>query len=245
MSRIRFIVILILTAVAITLSGCAKFPTGAVTTGKQLVITLKVRGQIAPIDELNPGLNRHYFIAIDNDGEGISDSDPNTGPWAVAFPPYGGNGWVTSQRAQESLGVTDFLQYDAANPGGYLYRFVPGTFLLSYTNPQPPIRYELIDAGTVRFTIDLGQLDRNPDDNIEIEQLDINIITTNELAVNPNQLYPGRQFDGMGPTGQDYVTVDTTNDGSYSGTDDDMVGVSDLDLDIDYWSIQVQTVSSR
>jgi len=73
----------------------------------------------------------------------------------------------------------------------------------------------------------------------------VNFITTNELAVNPNQLYPNRQFDGLGPTGQDYVTIDTTTDRLYSGNDDDSITVTDADIDISYWSIQVQTVSSR
>ncbi len=79
----------------------------------------------------------------------------------------------------------------------------------------------------------------------KIRQLDINIITTNELAVNPNQLYPYRQFDGLGPSGQDYVTIDTTLDRLYTGEDTDTASPTDPDIDIVYWSIQVQSVASR
>ena len=227
-------------AVLSTLTGCAKFPGTPTTTGKQLVLTLKVRGRITPVDAANPSIHHYYYVAIDNDG------NQYTGPWAVAYPPYGGNGWVTSRDAQKSIGVTSFIEYDAANPGGYVYAFLPNSFLLQYTNPQPPVRYEVLDGGaTLRFIIDFSQIATTAFPVASIKQLDINLITTNQLAVDPNQLYPERQFDGLGPSGQDYVTVDTTADRLYTGTDLDSATPSDEDLDIVYWSIQVQTVSSR
>lgn len=232
---------LVLIVALSTLSGCARFPSTPPQTGKQLVVTLQVRGSVTPVGPDNRP--HYYFIAIDNDG------DPNTGPWAVAFPPYGGNGWVTSKDAVTSKGVTSFLEYDSANPGGYIYRMVPGSFLLQYDNPQVPIRYELLDNGsTIRFVIDFAQIAINQaqrDDPTLIEQLDINFITTNELAIDPNQLYPTRQFDGLGPSGQDYVNIDTRTDRLYSDDDSDAHGITDSDLDIVYWSVQVQTVSSR
>jgi len=240
MSRTRTSAILVLAALSSTLAGCAKFPTTAPITGKQLVLTFKVRGQISLVDAANPAIRHYYFVAIDN------DNDQYTGPWAVAFPPYGGNGWVTSRDATKSVGVTSFLEYDAANPGGYIYSFIPGSYFLQYTNPQPPIRYELLDGGTtLRFIIDFSQIATDTIPADQIRELDINFITTNELAVNPSQLYPGREFDGLGPTGQDYVTVDTTTDRLYTGQDADTATPTDADLDIVYWSVQVQTVASR
>jgi len=239
--QMRPICRLILSAVILsTLVGCAKFPSTAPRTGKQLVITLKVRGRITPIDDVDPTVRHYYFIAIDN------DNDQYTGPWAVAFPPYGGNGWVTSRDAHRSIGVTSFLEYDAANPGGYIYSFVPGSFLLQYTNPQPPVRSEILEGGsTLRFIIDFSQIATAAVPADKITQLDINIITTNELAVNPNQLYPNRQFDGFGPSGQDYLTVGTTQDRLYTGQDTDTATPTDEDIDIIYWSVQVQSVASR
>ncbi|MDH7602465.1 MAG: hypothetical protein QHI38_10010 [Armatimonadota bacterium] len=221
-------------------SGCARFPDSPPATGKQIVLTLKVRGKVTLTDPVNPSTRHYYFIAIDN------DNDQYTGPWAVAFPPYGGNGWVTSRDADRSLGATSFIEYSAANPAGYIYAFVPGSFLLQYTNPQPPVRLDILEGGsTLRVTIDLRQVATSSIPAERISELDINFITTNELAINPNQTYPNRQFDGLGPSGQDYVTIDTTVDKIYQGQDEDLVSPTDPDLDIVYWSVEVQTVSSR
>jgi len=238
--RSRSTVYIACAVILTTLCGCSRFPSTPPTVGKQLVLTLRVQGRISPIDAQDPSIRRYYFIAIDN------DNDPNTGPWAVAFPPYGGNGWVTSRDADRSIGVTHFIEYDAANPAGYLYGFVPNSFFLLTTPPQPPIRYELLDGGsTLRFVIDFGQIATASIPADQIKELNINFITTNQLAVNPNELYPNRQFDGLGPTGQDYITVDATTDRLYSGDDIDAYPVTDPDLDIIYWSVQVQTASSR
>lgn len=225
---------------AVLCCGCARFPDTLPTTGKQLVLTLTVRGKITLTDPADPSVRHYYFVAIDN------DNDQYTGPWAVAFPPYGGNGWVTSRDAAQSKGVTSFLEYSSANPSGYIYSFVPGSYLTSYTNPQPPLHLEILDGGrTLRVTIDLRQVETSDVPAERITQLDINFITTNELAINPNQVYPNRQFDGLGPTGQDYVTIDTTIDRIYQGDDEDAITPADADIDIQHWSVEVQTVASR
>lgn len=222
-----------------TLTGCAKFPTGAVTTGKQLVLTLKVRGKINPIDSTSPNTRRHYFIAIDN------DNNPNTGPWAAIFPPYGGNGWVTSQDANHSIGLTSFVQYDASNTEGYIYGVLPGSFFLNVTAPQTPIRAELLDGGsTLRVVIDFSQIATAAIPADQIKQLDINFITTNAMPLT-GEFVAGRIWDGLGPSGKNYVTVDTTNDRLYYDYNADGPAVSDPDLEIVYWSVEVQTVSSR
>lgn len=228
-------------AIAFTLSGCAKFPTTAPTTGKQLVVTLKVRGVVRPTDPADPGNSRYYFIAIDNDG------DSNTGPFAALYPPYGGTGWVTSRDASRSVGMTSFVEYDANNPQGYIYGVLPGSFFLNRTPPQPPIRYEILDGGsTIRFVVDFSQIATTaiPADNIR--ELDINFITTNRLP-NSQEIVESRQIDGLGPSGQDYATIDTTTDRTYSDDDVDASNftLTDPDLDIVSWTISVQTVSSR
>lgn len=221
------------------LTGCAKFPTGAVTTGKQLVLTLKVRGTINPIDATDPSIRRHYFIAIDN------DNNPNTGPWAAVFPPYGGNGWVTSQDANNSIGLTSYVQYDASNTAGYIYGVLPGSFFLNVTPPQTPIRAELLEGGsTLRVVVDFSQIATAAIPVDQIRQLDINFITTNAMPLT-GEFVPGRIWDGLGPSGKNYVTVDTTNDRVYYDYNADGPSVSDPDLEIVYWSAEVQTVSSR
>ena len=241
MCKSQTTILLIAAAVLSTLSGCAKFPTGPTTTGKQLVVTLKVRGRINPLDPAEPNIQRHYFVAIDN------DNDPNTGPLAALYPPYGGTGWVTSQNAAQSVGLTSFVQYDAANPQGYIYGVLPGSFFLNRTAPQPPIDYEILDGGSsLRFVIDFSQIATATIPADQIKQLNINFITTNALP-NGNDLVESREIDGLGPSGQDYVNIDTTTDRVYTDTDTDApnLTVTDPDLDIVSWTIEVQTVSSR
>ncbi|OFX17083.1 MAG: hypothetical protein A2Z18_00350 [Armatimonadetes bacterium RBG_16_58_9] len=238
MSRIRTITHIIGITLVVTLTGCAKFPDTPPVTGKQLVLTMTVRGKIEPVDGLDPGVARYYFIAIDNDG------DDQTGPWAAVFPPYGGNGWVTSNDAQHSVGMTSFIEYDAANPDGYLYGVLPGSFFLNTTSPVPPIRTELLEGGsTLRFIVDFSQIATVSVPAADITSLDINFITTNALPVG-GEFVPGREWDALGPSGQNYVNVDTTNDRLYFGDNSDGPVVTDPDLDIIYWSIEVQTVSS-
>ncbi|MCX6346096.1 MAG: hypothetical protein NT018_13665 [Armatimonadetes bacterium] len=241
MNIYRTTILLIATAIIFTLIGCAKFPTTPTTTGKQLVLTLKVRGQIAPQDQFDPKIARHYFIAIDN------DANPNTGPLMALYPEYSGTVWVTSQDAQHSIGLTSFIQYDAANPQGNLYGVLPGSYFLNLTSPQPLIIYELLDGGSaIRFIIDFSQIATAAIPADQIRQLNINFITTNAFP-DLNELVVPRQIDGLGPSGQDFVNVDTTIDRVYTDTDIDAPNLmlSDPDLDIESWTIEVQTVSSR
>ncbi len=159
MSRTRALTSIIGLAMLFTATGCARFPSTPPTSGKQLVLTLKVRGRINPIDGADPSIQRHYFIAIDN------DNNVNTGPWAAVFPPYGGNGWVTSQDAQHSIGLTSYVQYDSTNTEGYIYGILPGSYFLNVTSPQPPIRAELLEGGaTLRVVVDF-QPDRDSRDS--------------------------------------------------------------------------------
>ena len=221
-------------AILSTLTGCAKFPTGPTVTGKQLVLTLKVRGRINISDP-----NYHYFIAIDNDG------NINTGPWAVVSIPWG-NGWGTSNDAARSIGITSYVQCDSSSPQSYVYGVVPNTMLQQPTSPVPPIRAELLEGGSaLRVVIDLSQAATVPIPVDKIQQLDINFITTNDMPQDPYDPAVGRVWDGLGPSGQNYVNVDVTNDRLYYGYNADGPPVTDPDLEISYWSIEVQTVSSN
>lgn len=240
MSIARLPILIAAVLITVTFAGCARFPDTAPTTGKQLVLTIRVRGRITPVDTADPSIRHYYFIAIDNDG------DQNTGPWAVAGPPFGGNGWLTSRDAEHSIGATSFIQYDSANPDGYVYSILPGSNFLNTSSPQLPIRTELLDGGsTLRFTIDFSQIATTAIPADQIRQLDINFMTTNELAVNPNGLYERREWDSLGPSGQDYVTIDTTLDRTYYDDNLESHLVADSDIAIISWSAQVQTVSSR
>jgi len=234
--------VLIAVTILSTLAGCAKFPSTPPTSGKQLVITLRVRGTISPINnDGDPGAlpYRYYFVAIDN------DNDNNTGPWAVSDASKGGNGWATSDDAENSVGMTSFIRYDAANPQGYLYRVLPGTNFLNTSPPNPLIQGGVIDGGTtLRFVVDFSQIATDAIPADQIRNLNINFITTNALPVG-GVFVPGREWDGLGPTGENPVPVDTTGDNFYQGDNGDGHAVTDPDLDIIYWSVEVQTVSSR
>ncbi|MCE5323946.1 hypothetical protein LLG46_11610 [bacterium] len=224
-----------------TLSGCAKYPTGAVTTGRQLVITLRVRGEVSTTESVYPGLVHHYFVAIDN------DNDSTTGPLGAFYSPYGGTGWVTSQDAENSVGMTSFIEYDADNPDGYLYGVLSGSYFLNRTSPQPLISSELQDGGSaIVFVIDFSQIETTAIPADEITQLDINFITANALPTNAGQVVNGREIDGLGPAGQDYITISTITDQTFSGDDTDSPNLTPTDsgLDIESWQIEVQTVSS-
>ena len=234
----RFIFILVIILAFSLLSGCAKYPDSfaPLPSGKLIIITIQVRGTINPVDQTDPSIRRHYFIAIDNDG------DSNTGPWAAIFPPYGGNGWVTSNDPINSKGLTSFIQYDAENQNGYLYRVLPGSYFLNTSAPQLPIRSELLNGGTtLRFTLDFSQIATNAIPANNIEQLDINFITTNKIAISSEPI-TNRQWDALGFSGQDYVTVNTLTDQRYEDREPLGPIVTDPDLDIVYWSIEIQTI---
>ena len=236
MNIFRITVYIIAISVVSTLMGCAKFPSTPPTSGKQLVITLKVQGRINPIDQENPRIRRHYFIAIDNDG------DPNIGPQAG----IGGNGWVTSEDAVNSIGVTSYIRYDSANPGGSIYNILPGSYFLNTTIPQPPIHTELLEGeSTLRFVIDFNQIATEEIPADEIQQLDINFITAKTLDVSgSNFTIFGRELYGLGPSGADYFTINTNDTRPYSGDNADRPAVTDPDLEIIYFEVQVQPVSS-
>ncbi len=241
MNRHGIVAYIICFIIIFTLTGCAKYPTTPVQSSRQLIITLTVRGQIEPEDTVDPSFSRHYFIAIDN------DNDPNTGPLAAFYPPYGGTGWVTSEDAQDSIGLTSFIQYDTDNPLGYIYGVLSGSYFLNRTSPLPIISAQLLDGGSsVRFVIDFSQLATDDIPADDITQLNINFITTNALPTGSNQYVEGREIDGLGPSGQEYITIPTTTDQIFQDDDEDSPNLvpSDPDLDIIHWQVEVQTVSS-
>ncbi len=223
--------------IAVT-SGCARYPDSAPTTGKQLVLTMTVRGRINPIDSLT-GKQRYYFFAIDNDDDAL------TYPQAWTDPTKGGNGWVTSDRADESIGLTSYVQYDATSPDGLVMAVLPGSNFLNSGSPQLPLRVELLDGGsTLSITLDFGQIATESIPADEIRQLNINFITTDSLSRSGD---PTRQTDGLGPTGREAVSITTLTDGLRPPIYDegDIPPVTDPDLDIVRATVEVRTVSSR
>jgi hypothetical protein len=222
---VRAMAALVISACVIGLAGCAKFPAGGVKpTGKQLVITMTVAGQINP--------NYYYFVAIDN------ENDPTSGPLPVIGTPWG-NGWGTGA-------LTSFVRYDRLQPqAGYgVYAVKPRTSLLGSTYVGPPINVIPVNPGsnTLRFTIDFSQIETATIRADQISQLNINFITTDVVPLDPN--YPGpKLWDALGPAGSDYITISTQTNRKYQNSDTQLELAGDVpnpDLDIIDWSVEVQ-----
>ena len=210
-------------AAIITMAGCARFPTDQVQpSGKQLVITMSVSGQINP---------SYFYCVAFNTG-----SDTSLGPLPVVGPPWG-NGWGTGT-------ITFFVRYAQ---GGYrIFRMIPGTNNLGFVDAGSPITFENPGANgnTLRFTIDLSQIATPALPADQIQSLTVNFITTDILPEDPN--FPGpKYYDGLGE-GNNFLTISTVGNRLYSNSEFNIESVGDVqngdpDLDITDWSIEVQT----
>lgn len=214
-------------------AGCAKSPENAAAiTGKRLLITMSVAGEINP--------NYHYFVAFDTSGT------PTPGPLPVVGSPWG-NGWGTGN-------ISNYIQFDALQPqGGYsVFRIEPNTNLLGSVYIGPPISVITPQVGSnkLQFTLDLSQLATPTMPVDQIQTININFITTDIIPVDPN--YPGPKFyDALGPTGNEFITISAQINQRYSNTQTGIEEPGDVrsdnsrvvnvpDLDIIDWSVEVQ-----
>jgi hypothetical protein len=220
-----FVLALSCLVIVVLASGCANFPANATpVTGKRLVVTMTVAGQIDP--------NYHYYVAFDTSGQ------TSPGPLPVVGPPWG-NGWGTGN-------ITNYVIFDAVQPqGGYgVYRITPGTNLLGSVYVGPPINFATPPTGATKlqFSIDLGQLATPTVPATSISQININFITTDVVPVDPN--FPGpKYFDGLGVSGNDFVTISVLTNQVYSNSRTNIEQAGDVpipNLDIIDWSVEVQ-----
>jgi hypothetical protein len=205
-------------------AGCARFPQNASpVTGKRLIITLTVAGEIDP--------NYHYYVAFDTSGT----SAP--GPLPVVAKPWG-NGWGTGN-------ITNYVVYDGLQPQGYgVYRIVPGTDLLTKEYVGPPVSWVSPPAGANRlqFTIDLAQLATTAVPVDKIDLVNINFITTDVVPLDPNASVD-KHYDALGPVGNDFITISVKTNQTYSNSQTAVEGPDDValpNLDIIDWSVEVQ-----
>ncbi len=212
-------------ALGLITAGCANFPDNATpTTGTRLIITMTVAGDIDP--------NYHYFVAFDTSGR------VSPGPLPVVGPPWG-NGWGTGS-------ITNYVVYDAAqSQGGYgVYRITSGTNLLGNVYIGPPVNFNIPPLGTNRlqFTIDLGQLATPTVPDPSLGLININFITTDVIPIDPNYSGP-KFFDGLGPTGNNFITISTNTSQVFSNSQTNIESGGDVpvpNLDIVDWSIEIQ-----
>lgn len=221
----RVILLSVIALSAAVISGCARFPDDATpVTGKRLIITMNVAGEIDP--------NYHYYVAFDTSGS------VTPGPLPVVGPPWG-NGWGTGN-------ITNYVVYDQLQPqGGYgVYRIVPGTNLLGSVYVGPPISSMTPPAGAnqLRFTIDIGQLATDTLPAADINVININFITTDVVPLDPN--YPGpKYYDGLGAQGNNFLTISVVTNQTYTNSQSNVEGPGDVpipNLDIIDWTIEVQ-----
>jgi hypothetical protein len=199
-------------------SGCAKYPPGEGAASQR-----RMQVEILFAEAINPSY--YYFLAIDTDG------DPTTGPVAVREKPWGGNGWVLAP-------LSFFVEYNFAIPGGYgVYQVDPNN-ILQQTYLGAPLLADRDEAFRLRFTLDLEVIDPGA----TIEQIQINIIATDELPIDPNQDIT-RETDGLGIIGNDYVNISLREDRLYRNSemaDPERAGdVQNGSLDIVDWQIEI------
>lgn len=221
---LRPILIIAITLLFAFTSGCARFPTTPVSpTGKRLIITMTVAGEINP--------SYYYYIAFDTSGTATP------GPLPVVGRPWG-NGWGTGN-------ITDYVLYDQLQPQGYgLYRIPAGTQLLGKEYNGAPIYFISPPDGSnkLQFTISIDQLATATLPAADIDQININFITTDKVPLDDN--YPGpKYYDGLGDLGNDFLSISVETNQTYSNTQTPIEQTGDVvipDLDIIDWTIEVQ-----
>jgi hypothetical protein len=223
--RLKLIVLLSAASIiAALVSGCARFPEGvAPVTGRRIIITLTVAGEINP--------NYYYYAAFDTSGTATPGSLPVVArPW--------GNGWGTGN-------ITHYVLYDQFQPQGYgLYRIPPDTQLLGkeYLGTPVSLTRPLPGTNSLQFTIALDQLATTDQPVEDIDLVNINFITTDVVPLDDN--YPGpKYYDALGELGNDFLTISVRTSQTYSNSQTPIEQSDDVripDLDIIGWTIEVQ-----
>jgi len=208
----------LLTAVALTLCGCAKSPDlgGAATVTNRLIVRLTVDGNINDLF--------YYYVAFDDDGNSAD------GPLPVVSSPYG-NGWGTGS-------FTRFVEYHQGTFRVFTHAVdAEGTIEDKYVDR--PFEFSYPQGGKeLRFV-----LDYNRNFPADPRTLDINFITTDEIILDPN-LQIQKRFDGLGPQGSDYVSIPMRTNGVFSNYQaairESAGDVALPDLDMVDWRIEIQ-----
>lgn len=161
-------------------AGCARFPEAReIVPVTQLLVTLRVRGQIQSSDAQTP---YYYFVLINR-----TDTQSDAGPVPVVERPWG-NGFAAPAQAG-AQGFVGFVRYDRfQGQGGYgVYRvedrptgndYTPLVF--SFQGPPDQARTPQTGEKELSFRLDLARLKRNPSDP-EPRFVQINLLATNNL----------------------------------------------------------------
>ncbi len=216
----------------LSLSACARFPdTPDVGGVRRIVVEVQVAGRIRP--------DYHYFMLfnLSNDPTG------QAGPVPVIAPPWG-NGFAAGA-------FTHFMRFDNQQPaGGYaLYRVVPNTNLSVFQYLGAPRFSEPVGAQSdrLRFEIDLTQFLPNPVDAQQMQFIQLNIIATDRIPIDPNDPTP-KVVDALGDPAlgvAQYLNIRIDQNRILRNADTNLEPRGDVpepDLDIVDWRVEVRTL---
>lgn len=213
-------------------SACARFPDTPTAGGvRRIVVEVQVAGRIRP--------DYHYFVLfnLSNDPTGQS------GPVPVVAPPWG-NGFAAGA-------FTHFMRFDNLQPsGGYaLYRVQPNTNLSVSQYLGAPRFSEPVGAESsrLRFEIDLIQLIPNPVNAQQMRFIQLNIVATDRIPIDPNDLTP-KVVDALGDPAlgvSQYLNLRTDQNRIVRNADTNLEprgDAPDPDLDIVDWRVEVRAL---
>lgn len=235
----------VITLVMLLVTGCAKAPSGGVgPTSGTILVSFTVLGRIRP--------DYSYFVLFNN----TSTPNSSPGPIPVVSAPWG-NGFAAGE-------FTHFVKIDASLPNnGYgVFSVVPGTNLRSFNNLGSPTQSSPITStsSTVSFELPLSELATTAVPAASINALQINIITTDRIPVDPNDPNP-KLFDALGDgrnrsTINAPITIFTQQAGIYQNStsvspepagdvaqvanNGNFINVSEPDLDIIDWHVEIR-----
>lgn len=198
----------------VVLSGCAKFPEQIVVgpSRDRLVVTLTYA---APLDP-----RFFYFIALDDDGNSLTGPMPSlTAPW--------GNGWAALPRQadldpntgkpRQGPNLSHFVEIRPLGGNvvrAQIYRVTDPT--LENYRQEPlgtPLETLLLQPNQVRVTLDMRQLWPNPQPIPN--RIEMNFIGVDEIQLNPQDNTPRQGFDGLGISGNDFISIPLTSNQTF------------------------------
>lgn len=169
-------------------AGCAKAPSGAggsPVSGAQVFVTLTVAGKINP---------QYYYYVLFNVNNAPAPSNRGLlGPVPVVAPPYG-NGFAAGA-------ITNYVEYNGGVPGGTgfgYYNFSDVNLLQpSYLGSTGYLVQSQISGNTLSFQIPLARLAPLGTTVDQINQLEVNFVTTNTVNVIGDSLSSPKYFDAL------------------------------------------------
>ncbi len=247
---------LFLCGLVLSMSGCAKYPTGAQALFTKVTIRLRVSGKINTAADTDPTTSYIYVIAI------RASTEANPLPNLAPFPAINN----TNPNGRVSGSPTHFVEFNTLNPNAsfpfVLYNFAPGPTADDPTNPTdlsrfsdttptrgPIVSFVQYIPGTneIKFDVFTNQLVDSDALAQTLQTLQVNLLTMNRYT---NQGSGLRAWDAIGDNrvsgGLSFITVDLRRNGTVNNSflsiepESDVSGANDPDLDIVDWSVDVQ-----